>query len=200
MPMAVDLTLTGITLASPTIRAGAATTVVAVPSGAVLPSCTSSNTTVATVSSNVVQGVGAGAATITCGGVSTTITVQPALNFAVSGSQQIANNGNPKLVLSLIPDAADVGKTAQFYLAATTTINGNTSWYIHNGIGWTPYVGALPVYMSWNLGESVGNITALNGEMTAADLKGAQVTVYLGYTLQGASASTLKYAPAYSFR
>lgn len=200
MPMAVDLSLTGITLSSPSLRAGAATSIVAIPSGAVLPACSSSNTAVATVLGNVVQGVGAGTATITCGSASAVLTVQPALSFAVSGSQQTAMNGNPKLLLSLTPDAADVGKTAQLYLAATATINGNTSWYINNGAGWEPYVGALPVYMSWNLTESVNNIVALNGEMTAADLKGAQITVYLGYTLSGASTSTLKYAPAYSFR
>lgn len=200
MPMAVDLSLTAITLAAPTIRAGAATTVVAVPSGAVLPSCSSSNTGVATVSGNLVTGIAAGSAVITCGSATATVTVQPALSFAVSGSQQTASNGNPKLVLSLIPDAADVGKLAQLYLAATTTVNGITTWYIHNGVGWEPYVGALPVYTNWTLSESLNNIVALNGELTAAELKGAQITVYLGYTQQGASISSLKYAAAYSFR
>lgn len=204
MPTMVDPPLTGIALSAVSLGVGATATITPTPSSAALGSCSSDNGTVATVAGNSVSALAAGTATISCSGFSASLTVLPPLPvqaFAVSADQQASGNGNVKLQLTLLPDAADINKTADLYLVAQAVVGGADYWFVQYANGsWAPLGATLLPFATRTLASSDASITALNGEFSAADLKGLAVDLYLGYTLSGAPLSTLKYRKVYSFR
>ena len=105
-PVTVALpTLTSIGLSSATIYASTATTILPTPNTAVLGTCLSSNSSIANINGNVVTGVAAGTATISCGSSSTSITVLPPLLTGISlGNGSIAKSTSTTILP--LPSAA----------------------------------------------------------------------------------------------
>ncbi len=204
MPMTVDLPLTGISLSASSLLVGQGATVQAQPAAGVLGSCSSSNGAVASVSGNQITALAAGSAVITCNGQSASLSVSappPPQVFALSADKQTAGNGNAALTLSLLPDAADVGKSADLYLLAHALSGGQDFWFVCSASGgWTAYGTTLPLFSRRTLSASEEGIVVLNGEFNEAALKALALDIYLGYTLTGADISTIKYGKAYSFR
>lgn len=204
MPIKVDPPLTGITLSSASVRVGTAITISPVPSTASLGACSSDNDSVASIAGNSIATLAAGTATISCSGFSASLTVLPPLPvqaFSVAADQQAASNGNVKLQLTLLPDAADVGKTADLYLVAHAQTGGVDYWFVQYANGsWAPLGSTLLPFATRTLVSSDSSIVALNGEFATTALKSLAIDFYLGYTLSGAPLSTLKYRQAYSFR
>jgi hypothetical protein len=204
MPTVVDPPLTGIALTTASVRVGTAVTISPVPSAAALGTCSSDNGSVASVSGNSIATLAAGTANISCGGFSASLTVLPPLPvqaFSVAADQQAASNGNVKLQLTLSPDAADIGKTADLYLVAHALAGGVDYWFVQYANGsWGALGATLLPFATRTLVSSDSSIVALNGEFAATALQSLALDFYLGYTLSGAPLSSLKYQKAYSFR
>lgn len=204
MPTVVDPPLIGIALSSASVRVGTTVTISPVPGAAALGSCSSDNSSVASVSGATISTLAAGTANISCSGFSASLTVLPPLPvqaFGVTASQSAASNGNVKLQLTLSPDAADIGKTADLYLVAHALVGSVDYWFVQYANGsWAPLGSTLLPFATRTLVSSDSSIVALNGEFAAATLQSLALDFYLGYTLSGASLSTLKYQKAYAFR
>lgn len=204
MPMTVDLPLTGVVISAARLNVGSSATLSPVPSAAALGSCSSSDGGIASVSGTTVTALASGTATITCSGFSTSVTVltpPPPQVFAIAADKQTAGNGKAALSLSLLPDAADIGKSADLYLLAHAAVSGSDYWFVRYANGsWGAFTGTLLPFSTRALSASEDGIVVFNGDFSDAELKALSVDVYLGYTLTGADIKTVKYSKAYSFR
>lgn len=204
MPMTVDLPLTGVAISAARLNVGSSATLSPVPGAAALGSCSSSDGSIASVSGATVTALASGTATITCSGFSTSVTVltpPPPQVFAIAADKQTAGNGKAALSLSLLPDAADIGKSADLYLLAHAAVSGSDYWFVRYANGsWGAFTGTLLPFSTRALSASEDGIVVFNGDFSDAELKALSVDVYLGYTLAGADIKTVKYSKAYSFR
>lgn len=207
MPMTVDLPLTGIAISAASLNVGATATLSPIPNAAALGSCSSSDGGIASVSGATVTALAGGTVTITCSGFSTSLTVlvppppPPPQAFAIAADKQIAGNGKAALSLSLLPDAADIGQSADLYLLAHALVNGSGYWFIRYANGsWAAFTGTVLPFSNRALSASEDGIVVFNGEFSDAELKALSLDIYLGYTLYGADIRTIKYSKAYSFR
>lgn len=204
LPMTVDLPLTGIALSASNLQVGQVATIQAQPAAGVLGTCSSSNTAVASINGTQITALAAGTASIACNGQSAGLSVQappPPQVLAVTADKQTAGNGNVALSLALLPDAADIGKIADLYLLAHAVSGTNDYWFIRYANGsWAAYGSSMLPFSTRTLSATEDGISVFAGEFSEATLKNLALDVYLGYTLSGASLSTLKYRLAYSFR
>lgn len=134
MPSATP-TLTGIALASNSLSVGATTSISAIPGGASLGSCSSANTSVASINGTVVTAMAAGTTSISCGAYSTPLTVVAssptvALTGITLGASTIAAGSTT--TISPVPSTASLG-TCTSDSTAVATVNGSNITAIATG-------------------------------------------------------------------
>lgn len=84
------------------------------------------------------------------------------------------------LSVSVRPEAADVGRSRQLFVAALV---GGTQWYFRSGSGWVPWNGgAMPAFATRTLAAE-NTLQVLDGSLDVSALTGTQV--YAGYGIDG---------------
>lgn len=197
--------LTAITVVPASIVIGGTATIEPVPGTASLGTCTSSSTTIASVSGNRVTGVAAGTATVSCGSATAPVSVTkdvPQQNFSLTASASVNGAGSVALTVTLKPNGADIGKTANIYVAALVDWNGSPRWFVFNGNTWVDSTQAgFPAAYRRTLRETEPDLPVLNNEISEVALRSLHADIYVGYEPDGGSdLSPLVYGVAQSFR
>ena len=123
--------LTGISVSSSSIAIGSNATILPNPTGAILPTCTSSSNAIVTVSGATVQGIALGTATISCGSYTTSLTIKPLVLAGVSLSLSSVSVGS---ATTLLPNPAGVSLGSCSSSNPTiATVSGDTATAVSVG-------------------------------------------------------------------
>ncbi len=115
---------------------------------------------------------------------------------ATTATVSTNSNGNVDLRVNLVPLPADIGKTANIYLAAYTSVG----WFVKVGSEWQAFTmgASLPPFATRVL-EAQQSIDVLTGEYSYSDLTGWGAQVFVAYATADSTQMVGAAAPVYSF-